>query len=234
MEKLKIAAVSREKAGVKGELSKLRAQKNIPAVIYGAGKEPATISMTEKDLIAIQKAGSNVIVEIDLAGKNEVAIIKEVQYHVVTDNPIHVDFQRISMDKPIETIVPIVLTGECVFAKTHGAIVDHVLREISIKSLPGDIPHNIAVDITNIDLDNNVTVANLVAPKGVTILGEAHRMIVHVMMPKDETPVAAPAAADATAAQPELSTTKGKKEEEGAAAAPAAGAKAPAAPAAKK
>ena len=218
MEKLKIAAVSREKAGVKGELSKLRAQKNIPAVIYGAGKEPATISMTEKDLIAIQKAGSNVIVEIDLAGKNEVAIIKEVQYHVVTDNPIHVDFQRISMDKPIETIVPIVLTGECVFAKTHGAIVDHVLREISIKSLPGDIPHNIAVDITNIDLDNNVTVANLVAPKGVTILGEAHRMIVHVMMPKDETPVAAPVAADATATQPELSTTKGKKEEEGAAA----------------
>lgn len=227
MEKLKISAEPREKAGVRGELSKLRGQKKIPAVIYGIDKNPTVVSLAEKDLAAIQKAGSNVLVEIDLSGKNELAIIKEVQYHVVTDKPIHVDFQRISMDRPIETIVPVVLTGECAFAKTHGAIVDHVLREVAIKSLPGDIPHNIAVDITNVDLDNHVTVANLVAPKGVAILGDAHRMVVHVMIPKEEAaPVAAAAPAADAAAQPELSATKGKKDEEGA---PAA-----AAPAAKK
>lgn len=226
MEKLKISAETREKAGVRGELSKLRGQKKIPAVIYGIDKNPTAISLAEKDLAAIQKAGSNVLVEINVAGSNELAIIKEVQYHVVTDKPIHVDFQRISMDRAIETVIPVVLAGECVFAKTHGAIVDHVLREVSIKSLPGDIPHNITVDITNVDLDNHVTVANLVAPKGVAILGDSHRMVVHVIIPKEEAapaPAAAPAA-DA-AAQPELSATKGKKEEEGAAAA---------APAAKK
>lgn len=228
MEKLKIAAEPREKAGVRGELSKLRGQKKIPAVIYGIDKNPTVVSLAEKDLAAIQKAGSNVLVEIDLSGKNELAIVKEVQYHVVTDKPIHVDFQRISMDRPIETIVPVVLTGECAFAKAHGAIVDHVLREVAIKSLPGDIPHNIAVDVTNVDLDNHVTVANLVAPKGVTILGDEHRMVVHVIIPKDEAPAPAAApAADATAAQPELSATKGKKDEEGAPAAAAA-------PAAKK
>lgn len=226
MEKLKISAEPREKAGVRGELSKLRGQKKIPAVIYGIDKTPTVVSLAEKDLAAIQKAGSNVLVEIDLSGKNELAIIKEVQYHVVTDKPIHVDFQRISMDRPIETVVPVVLTGECAFAKAHGAIVDHVLREVAIKSLPGDIPHNIAVDITNVDLDSHVTVANLVAPKGVTILGDAHRMIVHVIIPKDEAPAPAAAPAADAAAQPELSTTKGKKDEEGA---PAA-----AAPAAKK
>ncbi len=227
MEKLKISAESREKAGVRGELSKLRGQKKIPAVIYGIDKNPTSISLAEKDLAAIQKAGSNVLVDINVAGANELVIIKEVQYHVVTDKPIHVDFQRISMDRAIETVIPVVLTGECAFAKAHGAIVDHVLREVAIKSLPGDIPHNIAVDITNVDLDNHVTVANLAAPKGVTILGDAHRMVVHVIIPKEEAaPVAAAApAADATAAQPELSATKGKKEEEGAAAA---------APAAKK
>ena len=218
MQKVKINAQPREKAGVRGELSKIRAQKNIPAVLYGEGLEPVSITVSQKDLAEIQKAGSNAIVEITLPKGNENAIIKEVQYHVVTDNPIHIDFQRISMDKPLETIVPIVLKGDCVWVKENGGIVDHTVREVSIKCLPADIPHEIDVDITGLTLDKHVTLADLVAPKGVTILGEADRMIVHIMVPREEA-AAAPAAAGTEAAQPELSATKGKKEEEGAAAA---------------
>ena len=219
MQKVKINAQPREKAGVRGELSKIRAQKNIPAVLYGEGLEPISITVSQKDLAEIQKSGSNAIVEIALPKGMENAIIKEVQYHVVTDSPIHVDFQRISMDKPLETVVPIVLTGECAWVKENGGIVDHTVREVSIKCLPADIPHEIAVDITGLTLDKHVTLADLVAPKGVTILGEADRMIVHIMIPREEV-AAAPAAATGTeAAQPELSATKGKKEEEGAAAA---------------
>lgn len=216
MEKIKVEAQARQKAGVRGELSKLRATKQIPAVIYGAGKEPAAITVSEKDLLAIQKAGGNVIVELALPTGVESAIIKEVQYHVVKDTPIHIDFQRISMDHAIEMVVPVVLVGECAFAKANGGIVDHALREVTIKCLPGDIPHHIEVDITNLTLENHITVAGIKAPKGVQILGEGERTVVHVLMPKDETPAPAAApAADAAAAQPELSATKGKKEEEG-------------------
>ena len=220
MQKVKINAQPREKAGVRGELSKIRAQKNIPAVLYGEGLEPVSITISQKDLAEIQKAGSNAIIEMTLPKGNENAIIKEVQYHVVSDEPIHVDFQRISMDKPLETVVPIVLTGDCVWVKENGGIVDHTVREVSIKCLPADIPHEITVDITGLTLDKHVSLSDLVAPKGVTILGEADRMIVHIMIPREEV-VAAPAAAAAgtEAAQPELSATKGKKEEEGAAAA---------------
>ena len=220
MQKVKINAQPREKAGVRGELSKIRAQKNIPAVLYGEGLEPVSITISQKDLAEIQKSGSNAIVEIALPKGTENAIIKEVQYHVVTDSPIHVDFQRISMDKPLETIVPIVLKGECAWVKENGGIVDHTVREVSIKCLPADIPHEIDVDITGLTLDKHVTLADLVAPKGVTILGEADRMIVHIMIPREEVAAAPAAAAAGTeAAQPELSATKGKKEEEGAAAA---------------
>lgn len=219
MQKVKINAQPREKAGVRGELSKIRAQKNIPAVLYGEGLEPISITVSQKDLADIQKAGSNAIVEIALPKGNENAIIKEVQYHVVTDNPIHIDFQRISMDKPLETLVPVVLTGDCVWVKENGGIVDHTVREVAIKCLPADIPHEIAVDITGLTLDKHVTLADLVAPKGVTILGEADRMIVHIMIPREEVAAAPAAAAGTEAAQPELSATKGKKEEEGAAAA---------------
>ena len=219
MQKVKINAQPREKAGVRGELSKIRAQKNIPAVLYGEGLEPVSITISQKDLAEIQKSGSNAIVEIALPKGNENAIIKEVQYHVVTDSPIHVDFQRISMDKPLETIVPIVLKGDCAWVKENGGIVDHTVREVSIKCLPADIPHEIDVDITGLTLDKHITVADLVAPKGVTFLDEADRMIVHIMIPREEVAAAPAAAAGTEAAQPELSATKGKKEEEGAAAA---------------
>ena len=221
MQKVKINAQPREKAGVRGELSKIRAQKNIPAVLYGEGLEPVSITISQKDLAEIQKAGTNAIVEMALPKGNENAIIKEIQYHVVSDEPIHVDFQRISMDKPLETIVPIVLTGDCVWVKENGGIVDHTVREVSIKCLPADIPHEIAVDITGLTLDKHINLADLVAPKGVTILGEADRMIVHIMIPREEAAAVAAATAGAEAAQPELSATKGKKEEEGAAAKPA-------------
>ena len=220
MQKVKINAQPREKAGVRGELSKIRAQKNIPAVLYGEGLEPVSITISQKDLAEIQKAGSNAIVEMALPKGNENAIIKEIQYHVVTDNPIHVDFQRMAMDKPLETIVPMVLAGACVWVKENGGIVDHSVREVSIKCLPADIPHEIDVDITGLTLDKHITVADLVAPKGVTFLDEADRMIVHIMIPREEVAAAPAAAAAGTeAAQPELSATKGKKEEEGAAAA---------------
>ncbi len=210
MEKIKVTAQLREKAGVRGELSKLRATKQIPSVIYGAGKEPVVVTVSEKDLLAIQKAGGNVIVELTLPTGVEQAIIKEVQYHVVKDTPIHIDFQRVSMDHEIETVIPVVLTGECAFAKANGAMVDHVLREVTIKCLPADIPHHIELDITNVTLDNHISVADIKAPKGVELLDEAESIVVHVLMPREE---AAAEAADA-AAQPELSSTKGKKEEE--------------------
>ena len=221
MQKVKINAQPREKAGVRGELSKIRAQKNIPAVLYGEGLEPVSITISQKDLAEIQKAGSNAIIEMALPKGVENAIIKEIQYHVVSDEPIHVDFQRISMDKPLETVVPIVLTGDCVWVKENGGIVDHTVREVSIKCLPADIPHEIVVDITGLTLDKHINLADLVAPKGVTILGEADRMIVHIMIPREEAAAVAAATAGAEAAQPELSATKGKKEEEGAAAKPA-------------
>ena len=122
------------------------------------------------------------------------------------------------MDHAIETVVPVTLVGECAFAKANGAIVDHVLREVTIKCLPADIPHHIEVDVTNVTLENHITVADIKTPKGVTILGEGDRTVVHVLMPKDESASAAAATGADAAAQPELSATKGKKEEEGEAA----------------
>ncbi|WP_428898480.1 large subunit ribosomal protein L25 [Parelusimicrobium proximum] len=211
MEEIKVTAELRDKIGVKGALSGMRAEKKIPAVVYGNKKEPLSIVISEKDLANIQKAGVNAIIALTLPSGVETAIIKEVQYHVVKDVPIHIDFQRISMSEKIEVVVPVKLTGESADVKMYGALINQTIRELVVRCLPGKIPHEIDVDITKLTITDSIYVSNLDLGKDVEVVGDEHRVIVSLIIPREEEAAAAPADA---AAQPESSSTKGKKEEE--------------------
>lgn len=212
MEKVSIKAAAREGIGVKGALSKIRAEKNIPAVVYGGHKEPVSVTVSIKDLEKIVKAGKNTLVEMDLNGAKELALVKEVQYHAVTDLPIHADFQRVSMKDKMDVVVPIRLEGTCNDIAQYGAIVEHIMREIEVRALVSAIPHEIVVDITPMTINKGIVAGDIKLPEGVELLTDGEAPVVHLAIPKDDAPVAA--AAD-TAAQPESSSTKGKKDEEG-------------------
>lgn len=213
MEKVSINAVAREGIGVKGALSKIRAEKNVPAVVYGGHKEPVSVTVSVKDLEKIIKAGKNTLVEVTLNGAKELALVKEVQYHAVTDKPIHADFQRVSMKDKMDVVVPIRLEGTSADIAQYGAIVEHIMREIEVRALVSAIPHEIVVDITPMTINKGIVAGDIKLPEGVELITDAQAPVVHLAIPKDEeTP--APAAADA-AAQPESSSTKGKKDEEG-------------------
>ena len=215
MEKVTISAATREGIGVKGALSKIRAEKNIPAVVYGGHKEPVSVTVSVKDLEKIIKAGKNTLVEINLAGKPELALVKEVQYHAVTDRPIHADFQRVSMKDKMDVVVPIRLEGTSADIAQYGAIVEHIMREIEVRALVSAIPHEIVVDITPMTINKGIVAGDIKLPEGVELITDKEAPVVHLAIPKDEvTPAPAPAA-DAAAAQPESSSTKGKKDEEG-------------------
>jgi len=216
MEKVTISAAAREGIGVKGALSKIRAEKNIPAVVYGGHKEPVSVTVSVKDLEKIIKAGKNTLVEINLAGKPELALVKEVQYHAVTDRPIHADFQRVSMKDKMDVVVPIRLEGTSADIAQYGAIVEHIMREIEVRALVSAIPHEIVVDITPMTINKGIVAGDIKLPEGVELKTDKEAPVVHLAIPKDEeTPAPAAAAADAAAAQPESSSTKGKKDEEG-------------------
>ena len=197
MEELNITATIRTGEGVKGELSKIRAEKKVPAVIYGGHKNPVSITITMKDLEKIVKAGKNTIVEINLPEGKEQALIKEIQYHVVTDLPIHADFQRVSLKDTMDVVVPVKLVGESADVKTHGAMVEHILREIE-------------VDITNVTITSGISAGDIKLPKGVELITDAQAPVVHLALPKEEEASSADAAA-----QPESSSTKGKKDADG-------------------
>lgn len=210
MEELNITATIRTGEGVKGELSKIRAEKKVPAVIYGGHKNPVSITITMKDLEKIVKAGKNTIVEINLPEGKEQALIKEIQYHVVTDLPIHADFQRVSLKDTMDVVVPVKLVGESADVKTHGAMVEHILREIEVRALVSNIPHEIEVDITNVTITSGISAGDIKLPKGVELITDAQAPVVHLALPKEEEASIADAAA-----QPESSSTKGKKDADG-------------------
>ncbi len=213
MEKVSINAAAREGIGVKGALSKIRAEKNVPAVVYGGHKEPVSVTVSVKDLEKIIKAGKNTLVEVTLNGGKELALVKEVQYHAVTDKPIHADFQRVSIKDKMDVVVPIRLEGTSPDIAQYGAIVEHIMREIEVRALVSAIPHEIVVDITPMTINKGIVAGDIKLPEGVELKTDAQAPVVHLAIPKEEeTP--APAAADA-AAQPESSSTKGKKDEEG-------------------
>lgn len=213
MEEMNITAEARTGEGVKGALSKIRAEKKVPAVIYGGHKNPVSITVSLKDLEKIMKAGKNTVVEIALPEGKEQVLVKEVQYHVVTDLPIHADFQRVSLKDKMDVVVPVKLVGESPDVKAYGAIVEHILREIEVRALVSKIPHEIEVDMTPMTINTGIVAGDIKLPEGVELITDAQAPVVHLTILKDEEPAAAPVA-DA-AAQPESSSTKGKKDEDG-------------------
>ncbi len=212
MEEMNIKAAVRTGEGVKGALSKIRAEKNVPAVIYGGHKNPVSITVSRKDLEKIIQAGKNTIVEIELADGKEQVLVKEVQYHVVTDLPIHADFQRVSLKDKMNVVVPVKLVGESPDVKAYGAMVEHILRELEVRALVSKIPHEIEVDMTPMTINTGIVAGDIKLPEGVELVTDAQAPVVHLTILKDEEPAAAPAAADA---QPESSSTKGKKDADG-------------------
>ncbi|MBI5247229.1 MAG: 50S ribosomal protein L25 [Elusimicrobia bacterium] len=225
----------RAEKGTKKVLSSLRAESRIPAVVYGGEKPPINVALSEKDLMAARrKGGANAIITLKHAKGQETVIVKELQRHPVTDRPVHADFQRISLTKKIEAKVPLNIVGEAPGVKTSGGMMSIDMRELRIKALPTAIPQHIDVDVSKLELHQNIHVKDLSLPAGVEVLDSAEAAVIRIVVAKVEVvaePVPGAVVEGAVAAEPESASTKGKKDEEGkviekaAAPAPAADAK---------
>lgn len=216
MEQINVSAKLREKTGGKGVLSGMRREGSIPAVIYGLNKPPVTVVVVEKEMTGIIRKGANAVLKLKYSDKEDNVIIKEVQRHVVTDKPIHIDFHRISLTEKIHVKVHIKIVGEAFGVKTEGGVLEHNMREFNVMCLPTDIPKEIEVDVTELKLNENLRVKDVKSGKA-EIMDDLNQIVVSVFMPKEEvveTPVAG-TVAGAEAVEPELVGGKGKKLEEG-------------------
>ena len=212
-----LQAEKRETRG-KNEARRLRASGRIPAVLYGTEKGKASeISVDPKVLLRIlhSESGVNTLIGLEGVGSGDTRVmVKEYQLDPISHKLLHVDFYQVAMDKTLTVTVPIVLMGDAKGVKQQGGIVDFVNREIEIETLPGDIPENIAVDISELMLNQGIRVRDLQTEgakwKPVT---EGDTMIVHVVALKAEEPAPEAAAVAPAAAEPEV-IKKGKTEKE--------------------
>lgn len=218
-----LEAVKRTTRG-KNEARRLRAAGQIPAVVYGAQKEgdqpaPVAVAVDPKPLLRILHSGSglNTLITLKLADEGDARVlVKEFLLEPVTHKLMHADFYRVNMDRKIAVTVPVVLKGEPKGVKIQGGIVDFVLREVEVESLPAEIPDSIEIDISELNLNDSVHLRDVVANVRWTPVTDPDQMLVHVITPRTAEEPAAEAAATPAApgSEPEV-IKKGKTEKEG-------------------
>ncbi|MFH1714829.1 MAG: 50S ribosomal protein L25 [Elusimicrobiota bacterium] len=208
-------AKKREKT-TKGALNLIRKGGLVPCVLYGAGDKTVELTINAKELFLglHSEMGEHALFQLNVDGKKKIALVKEKQINPVTRNIIHVDFQHISLKDEVEVEIPFEIIGKAP-GVALGGILELPLHEIKIKCIAADIPKNIQVDVSKLEIGNSIHIKDLVKDGKYKLLADPDQVVVTVTAPVrvEETPVAAAEVADADK-QPEV-ITKGKKDEEG-------------------
>jgi len=223
MAEIVVSAKGRSERG-KNAARRLRREGMVPAVIYGGKGENLAVAVDPKALQKVlrSEAGRNAILKLDIAGHSATnAILKSWQVDPIRESFLHADFYRIAMDVAIRVTVPIHVVGEARGVKVDAGILELVVRAIEVECLPGDIPGQIDVEVSDLAINQSLRVSDLKVPEKVKVLVSPDQVVVHVVSVKEEVaptaaaaPVAEGEAAAAPTAEPEV-IKKGKKEEEG-------------------
>jgi large subunit ribosomal protein L25 len=167
-DQLTLSAETRERAG-KGASRDLRRQNRIPAVIYGNKQEPELIHVEEKALVKLLMTGhfSNSLVQIDLGGKKQMTIPKDVAFHPVTDRPTHVDFLRIVKGAKVEVLVPVhFINEEKSPGLKRGGVLNVVRHELELICDNDKLPDDIQIDVSGFDVGDSIHISHVTLPNG--------------------------------------------------------------------
>ncbi|MHB8109655.1 MAG: 50S ribosomal protein L25 [Syntrophorhabdaceae bacterium] len=188
MEQVLIKAEKRVSTG-KGVARKLRSADKIPAVLYGGNAEPVAITISSKDWDKITRhTKRNVILDMeiqsDAAVENRPVMVKEIQRDGLGTRILHIDFFQVSMEKTVEVEVPIHLTGKSK-GEVLGGIIDIHLRSVKVECLPNQIPEEISLDISELDIGDSIHVGDISLP-GVKVIEHAEIAILSIIPPTVE------------------------------------------------
>lgn len=167
-DQLTLSAETRDRAG-KGASRELRRQNRVPAVIYGNKQEPELIHVEEKALVKLLMTGhfSNSVVEIELGGKKQITIPKDVAFHPVSDRPTHVDFLRIVKGAKVDVEVPVMFVNEGASpGLKRGGVLNIVRHELELICENDKIPDDIQIDVAGFDIGDSIHISHVKLPKG--------------------------------------------------------------------
>ena len=161
----KLKAETRDSFG-KSEMRRLRKTGRVPAVVYGPGDEAVSVSLDQKEVTHLFQEISveSTVIDLSITGsvnKSHQILIREVQRHPYRPEIRHLDFFCLAKDRSVHVEVPIVLHGTSIGVRNQGGIVQHVLRELEILVLPSEIPEQVVVDITDLEIGDSIHVEDL-------------------------------------------------------------------------
>jgi large subunit ribosomal protein L25 len=163
---------------------RLRREDSIPAVVYGQGMAPLSITVGRRDLRQALSgpAGMNTVLDLQVDGQVFPAIVKDVQRHPVRRTVSHVDFLQVNLNEEITVSVPLRLEGEAKAVAANGGLVDPAVDSIEVVTRPRSIPDEFVVDITDMQMDTVIRLADLAMPSGVTPTGDPEMPVVTVLV----------------------------------------------------
>jgi len=216
MERIKIQVNSREKTG-KEIAKKIRREGIIPAVVYSSGTN-ACLSIPVASLKVLRSISFSESAVIDMEitdGKKEQpipVIIKDIQFHPLTEKVIHIDFLKVSLKEKIKVHVPLILKGESIGVKEEEGTLEQILRDVEIEGLPLDIPENIEVDISDLGVGQSLHAEDLQLPENLKVMADPKATLLTVTAKKEEVvEEVAPEVVEGAPTEPEV--IKEKKEE---------------------
>jgi len=178
--KLSIAARSAEGSRA---TRRLRRTGRVPGVMYGGDGEPLAFSVDARELRhALARRGA--VLEVGLDGAATPVVLKSAYYHPVRGETMHIDLLRVNLDVAIHAVVPLELTGaEDAPGTKEGGVLEHVTRELNIEALPTAIPEAIVLDVSQMQINDTLTLAAVTAPAGVTLLDDVEETVIATLTP---------------------------------------------------
>ncbi len=159
MKTIQLTAASRSDFGKKATKA-VRRLGQVPAILYGGEGEPVAFTLVEKDLKNLIYTPNSYIVELNINGKVEKAVLRDIQFHPIREQILHIDFFRVVENKPVSIAIPVRLEGTAAGVKVGGKLALSA-RKLVVSALEQNLPDEIAVDVTALELGKTIFVGDL-------------------------------------------------------------------------
>lgn len=180
----RIKADVRDRTGTR-YAARVRAQGKLPAVIYGHKQDPVHIAVDASELIELLHHNAHLI-EVEVAGKSEPCLVKDIQWDHLGSKIIHIDLARVDLTEEVQVEIEVELTGEAVGLKEIGALLEQSHNTIQVKCRADAIPERLTHDVSELGVGDSLLVSGLTLPAGVTAVSDPDTLIAHLSVTKIE------------------------------------------------
>lgn len=182
MQQYKIEVQKRDVSNKKSDIKALRYADKIPGVYYSHDSKSSITFIVDKKILREALKSTSQVYKISVGGKDRDVIIKSIQYHPISENILHIDLYGVKMDTQVSLKVPILFVGQCEGVKA-GGVLNQNLTELEVSCLPSNIPQNIEVDVSNLNIGDTIRLTEISVDSTITLVGDSELLIASVTLP---------------------------------------------------